>query len=371
MEERDLIIGINIGSETLQISAQRGLVEGISIENLEIKELSAASLAKQIREALKEQGLEDFEKETRMMVLTADETDGEIADIYEKFKDEEFKYVPDIRLINEREALFHYVINQPTELKGFEVLVIDFTSEELKIRRAITQKGRAPIPVSVEDEDAEGLVKPGEAMTEEQRERALAVLDESLAKLCEKIFEEHVVTGIYLLGSLFEAGWYVSTRDVLCKRRRVFVGSNLYSRGACLYASDKVFDREKADAYLYFSDEILKFNIGVKVRRDGAEVSEFLIEGGNAWRHEKAVFNFIPEHDMSLPIVIRPVLGEIKDRIVPLPLPKEKDRDPKSIRYKCELTFDSDTELRVVVEDIGMGEFYPATGKRYQEVISL
>lgn len=380
MEERDLIIGIHIRDDVFQISCQRGLIEGMSIENEEIPKdikeeedvtTKAVLFAAKIKQVLKEQGLEGFEKELRLLVFTAKDIGGKTGEFLKALKDGPFSALPDVRIIKEKEALFHYVINQPRELKGFEVLVIDMIDDELIINRAITEKGRRPLPVLIEDEDNEGLSRPNDAMTGEQKDRALSILDAELSALCENILKTHIVTGIYLLGEVFEAGWYTLTRDVLCRNRRVFVGSNLYSRGACLYASDSLYEKEKADSYLFISEDILKHNIGVKIRKNGSEVTEFVIEGGRPYRDATASFTFIPDHDLSLPIVIRPIRGDITDRVVPLPIPKEKDREPGSMRFKCNLSLESDHELLVIVEDVGMGELYPSTGKRYKEVITL
>lgn len=268
------------------------------------------------------------------------------------------------------ESLFYYTIHQPKELWSYQVVVLDLSDGFLKVYRVEMNHRSKPILTTIEDSVYEDVFIPEEFPSIMEKDRYLEETDEKLCGLMESVLEGRVVTSIYLIGKDFEKEWYPKTLKLLCRNRRVFQGSNLYSKGACLGGMEKIAPGETAKSYLYLGREKLKADIGVVRMEQGKLVKEIMIKGGVNWFEAGAQFTFLPGEDYHLPIVVAPLDGS-GERVVPVVLPEIKGRDIKSLKFLCRLSMKSEKELRVEIEDAGMGAFYKPGEKRYEEIISL
>ena len=193
--------------------------------------------------------------------------------------------------------------------------------------------------------------------------------EENARQMKEKL-EGKIVTSVYLIGTVFEKDWYPESKKLLCKNRRVFGGSNLYSKGACLGGMEKILPGENDKAYIYLGKEKCAYNIAVPVMQNGRACERVMISGGTNWFEAKAEFTFMPDADFHLPILLHSLDGK-EHRTVPVVLPKIAGRDEKNTRYRCQLSMKSARELVVHIADGGFGELFKTTGKEYEEIIAL
>lgn len=268
------------------------------------------------------------------------------------------------------ESLFYYTIHQPKELWSYEVVAPDLSDGFLKLYRVGMRQKARPILTTIEESVHREICIPDRFPSIAEKDRYLAETDERLYTLMESFLEGRIVTGVYLIGQDFEKEWYKKTLKLLCHNRRVFQGCNLYSKGACLCGMGKIAPDETADAYLYLGKEKLRADIGIVRLDQGKPVKEILLRGGVNWFEAKAQFTFLPGEDGKLPIVLAPLDGG-GERITPVVLPEMKGRDRKSLKFTCRLSMKSETELRVEIEDAGMGVFCQSDGRHYEEIITL
>ena len=268
------------------------------------------------------------------------------------------------------ESLFHFVVHQPKELRSYEVGVVDFTHDHLETYRVEMNQKTRPVLTSVSKQIFAKINIPKRFASLMDQDEYLRQLDEKLRDVMAEFLEDRIVTGVYLTGKALEKEWYPETIKLLCRNRRVFLDSALYARGACLRALSELGWEESEKDYLYLGEGKLKEHIGVVNMEQGKQTMKILVEGGCNWFEAKAEFLFMPGEDGHLPMVLKPLDGT-KERIVPLVLPEIKGRDPKSLRFRCNLSMKSEQELLVRLEDEGFGDFYSPGGKRYEEVIFL
>lgn len=305
----------------------------------------------------------------KALVLSVDCLTPEMVRLMEKVK-AALKEFENVFFEPKVESLFYYTIHQPKELWSYEVGVLDFSEMYLRTYRVEMNHKSRPIVTTIDSGEYKEIRIPKEFPSIMEQDRYLEKLDEKVRDVMEEFLEGHIVTSIYLTGKIFEKEWCPKTLKLICRNRRVFSGSNLYSKGACLSGMERIAPGENAKAYLYLGREKLKVNIGVLRMEQGKIVREILLDGGTNWFEAAAEFTFMPGEDMHLPIVLIPPGGG-RERVVPVVLPEIKDRDMKSLRFRCSLSMKSENELSVVVEDMGLGMFYPPDGKRYEELISL
>lgn len=358
-------------------SGKGSLVEGLleaavkeEVFKIDGQETDAADLLILfIRDCLSRLGVYKENAGIKALVISVDDLTPEMLRLLERVKSA-LKEFENIFFEPKEESLFCYTIHQPKELWSYEVGVIDFSEMYLKTCRVEMNQKSRPIVTTIDLKEYKEIKIPKEFPSIMEQDRYLEALDERVCKVMEEFLEGHIVTSIYLTGKAFEKEWYPKTLKLICRNRRVFSGSNLYSKGACLSGMDRIAPGENAKVYLYLGREKLKVNIGVLRMEQGKTVREILLDGGTNWFEANAEFTFMPGEDMHLPIALVPLDGS-RERIVPVVLPEIKDRDLKSLRFKCQLSMKSENELSVVVEDIGLGMFYKPDGKKYEEIISL
>lgn len=306
----------------------------------------------------------------KAIVISVDELSPRMLSVLERVKAGAMRNFEGVYFEAKVESLFYYTIHQPKELWSYEVGVVDFSDGYLKTYRVEMNHKSKPILTTIEDKIYEDVTIPEEFPSIMERDRYLAQTDEKLYEIMEGFLEGRIVTSIYLTGRIFEKEWYPKTLKLLCKNRRVFGGSNLYSKGACLGGMEKIAPGENAKAYLYLGKEKLKANIGVYRMEQGKQIREILLEGGVNWFEAKAEFVFMPGEDYHLPIVIVPLDG-VRERVVPIVLPEFAGRDKKSLKFICRLSMRSEKELAVEIEDGGFGDFYKPMGRKFEEIILL
>lgn len=322
-----------------------------------------------VKDSLAQVGVYNENAHIKALVFSVERLLPETVFVLERLK-EALKDLGPVFFEEKVESLFYYTIHQPKELWSYEVGVMDFSEGYLKTCRVEMNHKSRPIVTTIDETLYPHVAIPGEFSSIMEQDSYMEELDEKLFSIMEGFLEGRIVTSIYLTGRAFEKEWYHKTLKLICKNRRVFSGSNLYSKGACLSGMERIVPGENAKAYLYLGREKLKVNIGVLRMEQGKVLREILLDGGINWFDADAEFVFMPGEDMQLPIVLVPLDGN-KERIVPVILPKIRDRDLKSLKFKCRLSMKSETELSVVVEDMGFGDFYQPDGKVYEEMISL
>lgn len=66
--------------------------------------------------------------------------------------------------------------------------------------------------------------------------------------MIQESFGSEMYSGVFLVGSGFDREWAVRSVPMLCKNHRhVFYGNNLYCKGACYGAREKVEGRQVKD----------------------------------------------------------------------------------------------------------------------------
>lgn len=342
--------------------------EMVTVDGQEMEPVDLLSLF--IKNSLSRMGLYKENTKAKVCVLTVDELSEEMLAVLERMRHSALREFEEVYFESRTESLFYYIIHQPKELWSYEVGALDFSDGFLKLYRVEMNQKARPILTKITGQSYEELVIPENFTGITDRDQYLETMDEKLYNLMEEFLEGRIVTGIYLIGRIFEKEWYPRTLKLLCKNRRVFQGSNLYSKGACLYGMEKLSPGEAAKNYLYLGKEKLKADIGVLRMDQGKITTEVVLHGGVNWYEAETVFTFLPGEDYHLPVVIHPLDGS-SERVVPIILPEFKNRDIKSLKFSCRLSMQSEKELLVEVEDIGFGAFFKPTGRKFTENISL
>ncbi len=268
------------------------------------------------------------------------------------------------------ESIYYYTIHQPEEVWDHEVCVYDYSYDYLKFYNMRLNKHTTPVVGVVDKTEHTNIKLPQFMMNGEISEEKSQRLDELFLQTVHDDFAGHVIGTVFLIGDGFSNTWCDKTLKYLCMGRRVFQGKNLYSKGACFAAADRVSDTFLNDKYIYLGHDKLKGNTGMKMRVKGKDQYVVLADAGETYYTSKVDVEFILEKGNEVAILVTPLNGSgARNEIIELTgLPLRPER---ATRLRLEADFKSDVDMLVKVYDLGFGEFHQSSGKIWEKEIKL
>lgn len=274
-----------------------------------------------------------------------------------------------IYLESYKESFYYYTLHQPKDIWLRDVLLYDYSEEYMRMCRLVMNPKTKPIVAYVEETEYVQMRRPtlqaGPIAQEESRR-----LDRSFAGLVEEACEGSFVSAAYLIGDGFQGDWSQESLRTLCRGRRVFRGNNLYSKGACYAAREKLMPSDPAKARVFLGDDKLKANIGMYVLRRGEDSYLALLDAGNSWYESSKEVEFLLESGNSFTITITPLNGK-ETRNIEIELADLPHRPERTTRLHLTVSMVSDRTVRVVVRDMGFGELFRSAGARFEKEFEL
>lgn len=275
-----------------------------------------------------------------------------------------------IFLSDRQESLYYYVLNQPEELWHYQVAVFDFTTDRLKSYTFSRNVHTTPIVAMVDKEEYEMTRNDREAEGEEEKREKGRNLDEQFLKLLTQYVDGKLLSSVYFIGEGFLGAWYEKSLRFLCKSRRVFEGNNLYSKGACFGAREKIRKSNQGSKHIFLGEEKLKFNLGILVKNQGTISYCPLLDGGENWYEAKNKKEFMIEGGAYLSFLVTPLEGG-KKREICMELNGFEAYVKKERRILLELSMIDTKRLKVLVTDKGFGEIFKASGMSFAGEFSI
>lgn len=274
-----------------------------------------------------------------------------------------------VYVIGRAESFFYYNIHQPEELWTKDVLLCDLAADPLKTLLFSVNRNTTPVASFVEEGERTDIRRPVKTGDKIEDERSGMRLDQAFLGALTDLFSKRQISTVYLIGEGFDGEWYRESLPVLCRGRRVFRGNNLYSKGACYAARQRLSPRSEK-AYAFLGRDMLRANLGMYVSRRGKDAYLALFDAGENWYDAKKECEFLLEEKDTFTLRITPLDGkEIREVQVTLNgLPK---RPFRASRIRLRVEMEDVSTVHVSMEDLGFGEFFPATHKFWEETIRL
>jgi len=250
-----------------------------------------------------------------------------------------------LMVIDRRESFYYYALNQDPNLFFGDVMLFDYSGSELLHCRLHRNTSTTPQLVDL----SEG--NDGSLMEEKDRQ---------FDGIIKRLFTGNAISSVYLTGNGFDGDWMKVSLANLLRGRRVFLGKNLYSKGAC-YAG-AIRDKRMDWPFVYIGDNELKLNVSLKVLDCNEMKFLTLITAGESWYESKGecevVLDGTPEIECW---VQRPESRQAAVEVLNLEgLPARENRTTR-LRISAKPT--SDKEVEITIRDLGFGEIVPATNR--------
>lgn len=270
-----------------------------------------------------------------------------------------------------KESFCNYLFYQPKELWQYEAALFCCDRNEIKaymLRRLKPGLGGGKTTFVTVDEVASAHMKELAAVYPVLNEDKAREADLMFCKFIESVFDKRIVSSVFLTGEGFENNWYPISLRVLCNGRRAFMGNNLYSKGACYTAYRKMYMHIEDPVYL--SENKLTDQITANMRVGGQELWYPIVSWGDHWYESNNRWEVLLEDTQDIELHIESLVqGTLQTEFISLE--KMPKRGEYSMRLQIETLFFDEKTCKVIVRDVGFGEFFPPTDFQEEKIIHL
>lgn len=194
--------------------------------------------------------------------------------------------------------------------------------------------------------------------------------DEAFAGIMKTELAGNRFSSVYLIGNGFAGDWLRTSVRLLCRGRRVFLGNNLYSKGAGYGGYFKLRDPEVARQYFFLDGNKLKTNIGIRGLVRGREAYCSIVDAGVNWYEAEGTCDLVLENAASVKLLFTPLTGGSPSEVT-LDLDGLPTREDRTTRVRLSFRMDNPEEVTVVAKDLGFGEIFPSTGLSWEKKIPV
>lgn len=360
MTDNRLMIGADIRKNALKLSCCQMNQKEMTNENyLTEEELSKDVILSKILDFLQRQ--EKPEKQKISVVFSCEDALVPMVKCVEKNLKEQGFEKENLHIISEENAFIHYVLNQEETIREYTVYLFDFDGHDLYSYRMAHSKKKTPLYFKAEKTLIGSFDLTGNSLEWGK------IFDDKFAKLLKQLLSKEVVSAVYLTGEGFEGDWLKKSLKVLCEGRRAFLGQNLFSAGACYYASEA--SNCSAREYMIQAPETVLYDCGVL---DSANKDAFvpITKAGSAWYETKGAVDVILERPGRVDVVFVNTLNKEK-QVESVDVSDLSKRAKKIGRLHVEVEFFDDKSGVISVCDKGFGQFLPATHQVFLKEFTL
>ena len=258
-----------------------------------------------------------------------------------------------VLLLDHRESFYYFALSQEKQLYSHDVMLFDYTTASIKHCLLKRNKSTHPQVITLE------YGNHGSVMEDK---------DKSFDEIAKKTMLSESISSVYLIGDGFDGDWMRLSLQHICKGRRVFIGKNLYSKGACYAGAVK--EGVIPWDFVYIGNNELKLNLSLKVIEDNEMTFVTLISAGDSWYDAYGECEVILDGSPEIECwVQRP--DSRKAYIEKMELDNMPQRENRTTRLRISAKPLSDTEVCIRVQDLGFGEIVPATNRIWEHTIAV
>lgn len=254
-----------------------------------------------------------------------------------------------------------YIFAQPEPLRNNSVGLFDFGRNGLDFYR-IDMTRKYPLIVTVEHTDYHDRINM------RRFGRYHEDMDEAFADVVRESMAQVFVSSVYLTGVGFAENWMKQSATVLCRGRRVFVGQNIYTKGACYRSLGGIYT-ESLSRYFIDTEETVKTNIGINLM-DEKNTFWPIAYGGLEWFNTRGKIEVFLDATRRIQIVYQDILTEeeLRETVEIYGLPA---RPNKTTKLSIEVEYYGSDKGAIVIRDLGFGSLYPSTNKIYRKEFDI
>ena len=256
-------------------------------------------------------------------------------------------------IIDHKESFYYYSLSQEESLWTHDVFLFEAENSNVKYLSLKRDMRTKPQMISIQESSKYSLTDN---------------IDEEFAKIVDTVFDNRLASTIYLVGDGFDGNWMKKSLNILCRGRRVFLGKNLFSKGACYAAL--VRQNEDNWPFIYMGENEMKFNLSLKVKDKGNLSFYNLISAGRNWFEIKGECELILSDTIEIDFW-KQLPNSREARIETYELTDIPIRPNKASRIRVTAVPISDDKISIDIKDLGFGEIFRSSNKSWHFTISM
>lgn len=293
------------------------------------------------------------------LTVTLEQYNPKVYRVLEKLREKLHLTKEQFYIMSHENAFFQYVMNQDEKLRNNSVAMFEFGNDGMEYYR-IDKKHQGSTRIyylsrlDMKQELAYSMLFGD-----------IQELDQKFADIATAKMRETYISTVYLTGPGFNDDWIEQSKRVLCEGRRVFMGQNIYTKGACYHAKYGAYEVEH-DCILATEGSI-PFDIGINIGDlEGRNHFHMIALGGREWYNMNGKVTVFLDDTNRIEMVYRDkITKEIQKEIIEIHgLPK---RPPKTTKLLVEVELFDESTGAIVIRDVGFGKIYPTTNKIYRK----
>lgn len=334
-------------------------IENIRYEAVRLLELYLEQVLKLPRQ-------EFGEAEIDQMAVTLPSLSGKVMDAFLYCAD--YLGIPRerVHIISHEESFIYYVLSQKKEIWSNQVGLFDLSADRFRYYEMKVQRGMQKAMVVAESENQEETFNLDVLDTASGAKLA----DKIVSSCASRLLEKKLFSTIILTGKGFERqDWAPDFMKVICPRRRVFVETALFSKGAALRAYD--YMQEKTSyPYVCICEGRLRSTVSMQILYKERPSQLVVAAAGENWYESKTTMEFLTDEAKAVELTVTPMDPKRKTTVT-IPLEGFPKRPAWTTRLRMSVGFLNESTMAVAIKDRGFGELFPATDALVRREVRL
>lgn len=365
IEPREMMVGFDLGREYSRIACKSGEAERRTPEGLFSSVEQQEERAEEMLRAHFEECLSGFPEAGNMDKLRIMVTMHEMKAVWVyaiRSALEGMGIKPSgIFFQGHLDGFYYYMMHQKREMTLHRVALLEYERDCISAWEMWIERNERP---------AAARIKPGFRLFLDAKARAGrdgaswdSLRDDLLLERLQKMMEGSLFSSVYLVGDGFNMKWMDRSIKYMGRRRSVFFGNNLYALGA-FFGAMREAGAEKSPGISYVGADMVEHNVGMRMSVNGEQKYYPLVKGGRNWYMIFYVCEFLMSGTDRLVLTSTDAKGaETEHTIVLDGLPA---RPRGATRIRLAVCFRGKKRCLVRAEDLGLGSFYPSSGKSWE-----
>ena len=272
-----------------------------------------------------------------------------------------------LKIINHVSAYEHYALNQKKELWQYDVGLFDYTKRGMTYYHLAISKKRMPATAMATAVSLTDYFDGSEI-----GQTAPPELDRRFLEVVRQVTANKIISTVYLTGEGFEGNWAKVSLKSLCHHRKGFIGSNIFSHGACYFSLRYAGMLPESD-FVALNEDVISKSIYVRGSKSREMVNHELVAAGQVWYEVSSNVRLIPDGTQTISIHLMDYMSK-KEKIYPISLEalaEYKDRPDKTWCLNVSVHFEDYAHCHVCITDEGFGEFYPASDVKIEQTFNI
>ena len=298
------------------------------------------------------------------LMITCDQMNGDLRDVLDQVTTNLRLKTDRISYQSHQESYYDYLTHQQGELWKEPSILFHYQGNKMICYRMECNKKTRPVVTFIHREEEEF---PSRESLSAREKEGNWLLDRNFLEFAREKLGSGRTASVYLIGDDFSEDWLKDSLKFLCDRRRIFLGNNLFCKGACYGMLERMHPGDVSREYVFLGEDKLKSNVGMNCRRRGETSYLALLDAGEDWHKATATVEFYLREEPYVELSVTSLVGGGKNVAV-LEL---EDFPGDASRIRMTLSMKEENVLHARLEDLGFGEFRPAENRVWEKDVNL